>query len=76
MKKNNRTKAYLALLVTVAQDRIRWLQGEIGKRRSNPESKVRELERVQLFHSVVMRLNSHDAVMPEVVRAQVRIRRH
>jgi hypothetical protein len=76
MGKTKRMKTHLALLVAVAKDRIRWLQREIGRGRSNSGAKVRELERVQLFHSVVRRLNSHDAMMPEVVRAQVRIRRH
>ena len=48
------------------------LQTELKLGSGVPEQKVRQLERAQLFHAVVTRLGSDDAVMPEIARAQVR----
>jgi hypothetical protein len=59
------------LLVESAQRRIKGLQKEIGSSLADSEQKVRQLERVQLYHSVVSRLSSRDAVMPEVAIAQL-----
>ncbi len=54
------------------QQHIRALQSEIGKAPGDAEQKVRQLERVQLYHAVVKRLNARDALMPEVTQAHLR----
>ena len=60
-----------APLVERTERRIRVLQTKLKAGRGQPERNVRELERAQLFYAVVCRLDLADAVMPEVVRAQV-----
>jgi hypothetical protein len=62
-----------APLAHAARRRIRNLQTELKSGAGQAERKVRELERAQLFYSVVCRLGSDDAVMPEIARAQVRL---
>jgi hypothetical protein len=59
-------------LVEGARQRIRGLQAEIARAPAGAERKVRQLERVQLYHSVVTRLHARDAVMPEVALAHLR----
>jgi hypothetical protein len=60
-----------APLAHAARQRIQNLQTELKSGDGQAERKVRELERAQLFYSVVCRLGSDDAVMPEIARAQV-----
>ena len=60
-----------APLVESAERRIRVLQRALKSGGRQAERKVRELERAQLFYAVVCRLDSDDAVMPEIARAQV-----
>jgi hypothetical protein len=64
--------AALEPLAESAQRRIKHLQAEIARAPVDAERKVRQLERVQLYHSVVTRLNSREAVMPEVACALLR----
>jgi hypothetical protein len=66
------TGAGLEPLAESAQRRIEHLRAEIARAPSGAERKVRQLERVQLYHAVVARLNSRDAVMPEVACAFLR----
>ena len=60
-----------APLVERAERRIRVLQKQLKLGGWQAERKVRQLERAQLFYAVVCRLDSDDAVMPEIARAQV-----
>jgi len=64
--------AALEPLLEGVQRRIRGLQAEIGTAPAGAERKVRQLERVQLYHAVVKRLSTRDALMPEVARAHLR----
>jgi hypothetical protein len=57
-------------LAEEAKQRIAGLRREIATA-SDPVRKVRELERLQLYHSVVRRLESPDAVMREVALAHL-----
>ena len=59
------------LLVESTQRPIKELQKEIGSSGADSKQKVRQLERLQLYHSVVSRLSSRDAVIPEVALAQL-----
>ena len=59
-------------LIESVQQHIRGLQSEIRKAPDDAEQKVRQLERVQLYHAVVKRLNARDALMPEVAQAHLR----
>jgi hypothetical protein len=64
--------AALEPLLEGVQRRIKGLQTEIGNAPAGAERKVRQLERVQLYHAVVTRLSARDALMPEVARAHLR----
>ncbi len=59
-------------LVEMVQQHIRGLRSEIGRAPADVEQKVRQLERVQLYHAVVKRLNARDALMPEMAQAHLR----
>jgi hypothetical protein len=62
-----------APLVASAEWRIRVLQKQLKSGGRQAERKVRQLERAQLFFAVVCRLDSDDAVMPKIARAQVQL---
>lgn len=50
-------------LISNVEERMQCLQDDVERTR-------RELQRLELYHAVVKRLSSPEALMPEVVRAQ------
>ena len=61
-------------LIESAQRRLNGLRRELRASDTNTGQKEPELQRLVLYASVVKRLKSCDAVMPEVARSQVRPR--
>ena len=59
-------------LIESAQRRLEGLQRELHASTDNIGRQNRELQRLELYTSVVKRLNSGDALMPEVAQSQVR----
>jgi hypothetical protein len=59
-------------VVDVARQRIHGLQVDIGAGHDTSGRKVRELQRLQLYTSVVKRISRGGALMPELVDANRR----
>lgn len=72
MRENEQTS--VAFLVADAESCIDRLQSKLGHARSDAEQRGRQLERARLFHAVVKRLKSREAIMPEIAQSQVRFR--